>query len=692
MATNDVSSDLDSLRDAPDIHEALRIARETILANHQLIERVQDNAAYNISVIWEYIEQRKVAEPQYTTLINQWTEDLRGIITEEKVRHYQSLTVKTQDRMETYQARIRLAWVLEASQILPALHYNWSQYLSQNCLHGLAQLSESVDLARGRSLLLAQIQSRTLSKATGFKPTDPHLKLRDIINAKTAADAGASRNVPSADEQANALLLRQTTRTDPNSSPSPAKPRKRKAAKDMSWRPRPSKGSKQLSSPKHRARAKNIDDNRSQPAWNDEEFSPLSLPHASSGSELSGVDLLDAMPLLLPSASHTSAITSASRSASPSTPTPTPSSSTPSAPPMDISIETVVSVNPDQQGHEIQSTVEYAIDCLRLGRQINTTGIQMVLDVISSPEFTTVDPAYVDCMAPKIKPALRRTSGSKFLVPLHHTQTRPAHWTLAIVESGIALFYNSFRSSLYENQARQALEVFTNRVIPNHVDARVWRVILQAILDKTFSTDPASVQLSSRLGDASLPNIAAPVDEVVEREVGKRQRWHEELRQRVRSLSQQMTLNQTAIESIAEVSATLTVIKAQRDEHTNIVQQRQDAIDAECNRFTQLLASIPSFGFISHRGPIETSIAKLHADAMSTRVEIDKAHQDCVSRHRAIARAISAAKLIHDYYSERLYATQQKRDAVLTEINEVHRHEETARVERARWMEELKDD
>lgn len=248
MATNDVSSDLDSLRDAPDIHEALRIARETILANHQLIERVQDNAAYNISVIWEYIEQRKVAEPQYTTLINQWTEDLRGIITEEKVRHYQSLTVKTQDRMETYQARIRLAWVLEASQILPALHYNWSQYLSQNCLHGLAQLSESVDLARGRSLLLAQIQSRTLSKATGFKPTDPHLKLRDIINAKTAADAGASRNVPSADEQANALLLRQTTRTDPNSSPSPAKPRKRKAAKDMSWRPRPSKGSKQLSS------------------------------------------------------------------------------------------------------------------------------------------------------------------------------------------------------------------------------------------------------------------------------------------------------------------------------------------------------------------------------------------------------------------------------------------------------------
>ncbi|KAL8763000.1 MAG: hypothetical protein Q9184_001087 [Pyrenodesmia sp. 2 TL-2023] len=136
MATNDVSSDLDSLRDAPDIYEALRIAGETILANHKLIECVQYNSAYNISMIWEYIEQREVAEPQYMTLINQWTEDLQGIITVEKVQHYQSLTVKTQERMEAYQARIRLAWGVEASQILPALHYNRSQYLSQNCLHG----------------------------------------------------------------------------------------------------------------------------------------------------------------------------------------------------------------------------------------------------------------------------------------------------------------------------------------------------------------------------------------------------------------------------------------------------------------------------------------------------------------------------------------------------------------------------
>lgn len=208
MASNDVSSDLDSLRDAPDIHETLRIARETILANHGLIEHVQENAAYNISVIWDYIEQRKVAEPQYTTLIDQWTEDLKGIITQEKVQHYQSLTVKTQDRMETYRARIRLAWGVEASHILPPHHYNRSQYLSQNCLHGLVQLSERVDLTRGRSLLLAQIQSRTLTKATGFKPTDPHLKLRDITNAKTAADAGVSGHVPVVDEKANSLRLR----------------------------------------------------------------------------------------------------------------------------------------------------------------------------------------------------------------------------------------------------------------------------------------------------------------------------------------------------------------------------------------------------------------------------------------------------------------------------------------------------
>ena len=237
-----------------------------------------------------------------------------------------------------------------------------------------------------------------------------------------------------------------------------------------------------------------------------------------------------------------------------------------------------------------------------------------------------------------------------------------------------------------------SIYVTANRVIPSHVDARVWRVILQAMLDKTFSTDPASVQLNSRLGDASLPQPTAPADDIGERQVDKRQRWHEELRQRVRSLSQQLTLHQIAIESIAEISATITVIKAQRDERTNIVQKRQDGIDAECNRFAQLLASIPSFGFVSHRGPLENSIAKLHADVMSTRVAINEARKDCISRQSALARAIAAASLIHDYYSERLHAAKQERDAVLAEINEVHRHEESARAERARWMEELKDD
>ncbi|KAL8643666.1 MAG: hypothetical protein Q9226_008202 [Calogaya cf. arnoldii] len=102
---SDLTSDLDSLlsnfdllgqvKDIPGIHEALRIARQAILAIHELTERVQDNAAYNIGRIWNYIEDRKLAEPQHITLIDQWSHSLKEEITPEKFNQYCSLTAKT---------------------------------------------------------------------------------------------------------------------------------------------------------------------------------------------------------------------------------------------------------------------------------------------------------------------------------------------------------------------------------------------------------------------------------------------------------------------------------------------------------------------------------------------------------------------------------------------------------------------
>ncbi|KAL8865262.1 MAG: hypothetical protein Q9174_006979 [Haloplaca sp. 1 TL-2023] len=200
---SDLASDLDSLlsnidvldqiKHAHDIHQALGIAREAILEYHAVSEQVQSHAAYNINLIWDYIREQQLAYPQHTDLIEEWSRSLKQEVTQDKVDHYNSLTVKTRERMTSYQSRIHAAWRVKASDILALQHYNHRQCLSQDSLAGLAQLAEAIPLDRGRVLLDAEIQSRVLKKATGFKDTDLHVKLRDINAAKTKAGLGVGR-------------------------------------------------------------------------------------------------------------------------------------------------------------------------------------------------------------------------------------------------------------------------------------------------------------------------------------------------------------------------------------------------------------------------------------------------------------------------------------------------------------------
>ncbi|KAL8957004.1 MAG: hypothetical protein Q9193_005615, partial [Seirophora villosa] len=235
---SDLTLDVDSLlsdvdvlgpiKNAQDIHEALGIARDALLEYYSLNELVQRHAGYNISLIWDYIREQKLAHPQHTDLIDEWSRSLQEEVTQAKVDHYHSLTAKTRERMTYYNSRIYTAWRVKASEILAPRHYNQLQYLSQDCLAGLAQLAEVVPLDRGRVLLDAEIQSRVLKKATGFKDTDLHLKLRDVNNAKARAGLG-------------------TPPITLDSPPSSKPMRKRKATQDKSWQPRAR--SRQLSPP-----------------------------------------------------------------------------------------------------------------------------------------------------------------------------------------------------------------------------------------------------------------------------------------------------------------------------------------------------------------------------------------------------------------------------------------------------------
>lgn len=116
----------------------------------------------------------------------------------------------------------------------------------------------------------------------------------------------------------------------------------------------------------------------------------------------------------------------------------------------------------DWHGDEVAGTLDCATDCLRSQKPLNSTCIERVLAIVATGRLELVDPAYVDCTSPKIKSPLRRKCShlpTTFLIPLHHPQP-PAHWTLAALHSGKAIFYNSCRSSQYEQQAQKALEMF----------------------------------------------------------------------------------------------------------------------------------------------------------------------------------------------------------------------------------------
>lgn len=216
---------LDAIQRADDISATLRLAREAILANDRFCQEVEEQCALNITKIWEYIDQRERSEPHHARLIHQWRQEITQAIRHQTIEHYKTLAAASQHRIDRYRVRIRQAWGVESSQVLEPKHYKQGQGLSHECLRSLAHLSEHVPLETGRGLLIHQIQHRTLSKVTGFRDTDVHLKPRDVKRALAATGVQTAETAESSDldPSASAPAPRGHS-TEPQSQPPTNRP------------------------------------------------------------------------------------------------------------------------------------------------------------------------------------------------------------------------------------------------------------------------------------------------------------------------------------------------------------------------------------------------------------------------------------------------------------------------------------
>ena len=166
-----------------DIHQALDLARQAIIGHLQFQKQIERQTAQNITRIWDLVTARKASEPEHSDLIEQWIVRInQDVINFPTLNRYRELANESQRRISSAESYIDHYWGVGPHELLPAENQG-SKPLSQACLAHLARLCRRHTLEKGRQLLLQNIKSRVMSKKTGFKPSDIHLKLRDITGA-----------------------------------------------------------------------------------------------------------------------------------------------------------------------------------------------------------------------------------------------------------------------------------------------------------------------------------------------------------------------------------------------------------------------------------------------------------------------------------------------------------------------------
>ncbi|KAI4175732.1 MAG: hypothetical protein LQ348_006108 [Seirophora lacunosa] len=481
---------LDAIQRADDISATLRLAREAILANDRFCQEVEEQCALNITKIWEYIDQRERSEPHHARLIHQWRQEITQAIRHQTIEHYKTLAAASQHRIDRYRVRIRQAWGVESSQVLEPKHYKQGQGLSHECLRSLAHLSEHVPLETGRGLLIHQIQHRTLSKVTGFRDTDVHLKPRDVKRALAATGVQTAETAESSDldPSASAPAPRGHS-TEPQSQPPTNRPsgqaprRKRKTnyfySSKGKLRKLPEVARSVSPSFTHASNTTDVDpvvdpdadsvvdsaarSGEEEAVTINGECTPdIELARTQTGPNLSVLDSPNWTHSPVPSETGSGVDLESMASRDSHFP----------GEPSDVH---AIGAEPQSmlehayrgaaQAHDVasidvmpESTLQAALNSLVPGERLTTTAMDWILGSFNADRYKFLDPACLDCETPGSqapRPSTSDWSSTEFMIPMYHVEE---HWTLGTLEAGRANLYDSLRSTMHEKDAEKVLD------------------------------------------------------------------------------------------------------------------------------------------------------------------------------------------------------------------------------------------
>ncbi|KAI4122943.1 MAG: hypothetical protein LQ338_005536 [Usnochroma carphineum] len=364
-----------------------------------------------------------------------------------------------------------------------------------------------------------------------------------------------------------------------------------------------------------------------------------------------------------------------------------------------------------------------AIESLQPGGRLTTTCIQLVLDAFDPERFRIVDHAYIDCRNPRPRPALRASSQSNMLAPIHLEDAR-GHWTLATIQSGTACFYDSALAPAHEKRARKALNVFyqsqqqpkasssssqlafkvhdcpqqnndfdcgvfilvaalhivADRPFPDCIDGSTWRFIFRAALDVLGTGGVSDTNVCCKDGGLAASNRT---------EIARRQHFQSYLRQRLDGLQRKLTNLEDKVKEIQNVSTTLNTLQERRKEIHDDLTTELAEWDTDCEHLAYM-ESDATLHLKRSRTTVEEYLQRALDRARRSRAAVSTKIEKSAPKELSIARAVVCASTLYEQYQGRLEDVQAEQKEVLLAIIAIDLHEGQARAERHTWLRELR--
>lgn len=155
-------TDLTKFLATSDVDEALDLGQKIIIKRSQMVEAVNSQCAWDISMVWRSIDKLGKERPDKLALINKWQEDVGRQLESDsnEITYYLQLAEKTLLRLSAYGKRIYNSWGVLPTQVLPKEQYDTERPLSKSLLQQMAKLTEYVSREEGQQLLSDSIQRR----------------------------------------------------------------------------------------------------------------------------------------------------------------------------------------------------------------------------------------------------------------------------------------------------------------------------------------------------------------------------------------------------------------------------------------------------------------------------------------------------------------------------------------------------